>query len=894
MIRKGAGRPSLGPRKVGAFAFAAVASLVFFLTRPSAGLAVLFAIVVAGFLTVAYLLVDLKRYVRGQIHSTARGARSGKNLYAHKSVPPEILDAVKRAQQRLWLGFESRALAVLTSASTDRKATPSIRALAFLERAAWYAGNNDWRNSLENARLARVADPTPSDRQVSLEVDALIATGEFDAARELLDTQATIVPGTAAFELRRANTYLSPPDDALRFEVDGHRLAHINRLYRDAGIAPIAPRDPRERLVISNLDAPGVSEVAKGRELVSVLMPTYNSVETLEYSVNSVLAQSWRNLELIIIDDASTDETLAVAENLARLDARVKVLGRSVNGGPYVARNMGLAEARGSLITVHDSDDWAHPQKLEKQVAAWRASTKAHASISFHVRVDGDLRFLRPTRKHRVDLKARNLSSLLCERAVFDEVGFWDEVRTAGDSEFVGRLRAHYGGDAIVEVLPAVPLSLSLSLPSSLTGTSTTGFASMNHVLGARSQYRAAYSEWHQSADFAQELPLRAGVSDPFVRPKALIGALPDGAREHFDVVLLSNFSLPGGTTASNVQEIRAQKQAGLRTALIHHPVYDWGATRPPNPKILSEVDGESVRFLSLGESVSCDVLIIRLPKAIETLLDELPALDPGHVIVLANQTPDRYYRSDGVRERAYDLQKCTDGLRRRFGVDPVWYPIGPRVRRAFLDWHAHEFDLSLLSDADWVNVIDPTEWRRQGRRELGGPFRIGRHSRDSDVKWPTDPDVLKAAYPDSPEFQISVLGGASIPEKALGGLPSNWQVFPFDAISPREFLAALDVYVYFTPPGTIEAFGRGLLEALAVGVPLVTSAEFKELFGDAAIYAEPGRVKDVVRRLRDDPAYYERQVQKGFSLIDRKFSYNAHVRRVAELSSSDTPLGRT
>jgi len=900
MNRRASRRFLLGPRKIGALLLVIAVSGLFILMKPTAGMAVIFAALVVGLLTIIYLLIDLKRSIRSQVSSVRRGnyrmARSSDKtnptLQPTNSVPQPALSNVasdvKRARERLWLGYTSRALAVLSNASTEIETSPATRSLAFLELATWYVANDDWRHALEVVQLARVAQPKPNGRQVALEIDALIATGDPLSARRLLDLQSVIPRSGPAFHLRRANTYLVDPDEAMRFEFDGKRLEHLNQLYRDSGIAPVTPMDPGNPLTIKNLKAATTRADDAQGEIVSVLIPAHNAEETIAHSVGSILAQTWGNIELIIIDDASSDGTAAVAQALADQDSRVRLLRKTVNGGPYAARNAGLEVARGTLITVHDADDWAHPQKIEKQVEAWRASSSGRASVSFHVRVDDRLNFLKPTRRHRVELVARNLSSLMVERNVFEEIGAWDEVRAAGDSEFVGRLRTHFGSASIVETYPDAPLSLSLSSSTSLTSDSATGFASMNHVLGARSQYRAAFREWHDSPKFSEDLPLRGSPksAQPFLRPKVLTTARAGlKETEHFDVILISNLSLPGGTTASNVQEIRAQKMAGMKTGLIHHPVYDWGASRPPNPKILNEVDGESVRLLSLGETVSCDLLIVRLPKAVETLLDDLPTITPKNVVVLANQTPDRYYRSGGVRERAYDIQKVTTELRNHFGMDPLWYPIGPRVRHALIDWHSRELDLSRLSDTDWVNIIDAREWRQTERRVPDGPFRIGRHSRDSDVKWPTDADVLRAAYPDAPEFQISVLGGASVPEQVLGGLPDNWEVFPFDSVAPREFLARLDVYVYFTPPGMIEAFGRGLLEALAVGVPLVTSVEFEELFGNAAIYAEPSSVVEIVRKLRDDPVFYAQQVERGYALIEREFSYDAHIQRLRKLA---------
>src|SRR5699024_12785508 len=126
--------------------------------------------------------------------------------------------------------------------------------------------------------------------------------------------------------------------------------------------------------------------------------------------------------------------------------------------------------------------------------------------------------------------------------------------------------------------------------------------------------------------------------------------------------------------------------------------------------------------------------------KAGETLLDDLPSITPKNIIVLANQTPDRYDRSDGVRHPAYDVQKVTTELRNHFGMDPLWYPIGPRVRHALIDWHSRELDLSLLSDTDSANIIDASEWCRAARRVPYGPFRIARDSRHSVVNWRTEP----------------------------------------------------------------------------------------------------------------------------------------------------------
>ncbi len=99
---------------------------------------------------------------------------------------------------------------------------------------------------------------------------------------------------------------------------------------------------------------------------VSVIIPTRNRAELLLRAVHSVLSQRWTDLELIVVDDASTDHTLEVLGRIA--DPRLRVVRREKNGRAAAARNAGLAIARGSLIAFQDDDDIWLVDKLQKQV----------------------------------------------------------------------------------------------------------------------------------------------------------------------------------------------------------------------------------------------------------------------------------------------------------------------------------------------------------------------------------------------------------------------------------------------------------------------------------------------------------------------------------------------
>jgi glycosyltransferase involved in cell wall biosynthesis len=104
------------------------------------------------------------------------------------------------------------------------------------------------------------------------------------------------------------------------------------------------------------------------QHLVSVIMPAYNSARFLAESVRSVQAQTFGGWELIVVDDGSTDDTAAVARQLAGADPRLRYLRRE-NGGQAAARNTGLRAARGDLVAFLDSDDLWLPGKLEAQLA---------------------------------------------------------------------------------------------------------------------------------------------------------------------------------------------------------------------------------------------------------------------------------------------------------------------------------------------------------------------------------------------------------------------------------------------------------------------------------------------------------------------------------------------
>ena len=104
-------------------------------------------------------------------------------------------------------------------------------------------------------------------------------------------------------------------------------------------------------------------------DLISVIVAAYNIADYIERGVRSICAQTYRNLEIIVVDDGSTDDTGRLCDRLAEEDDRVKVIHKN-NGGPAEARNAGIACAVGSYIGFVDGDDWIDSDMYEKMLGA--------------------------------------------------------------------------------------------------------------------------------------------------------------------------------------------------------------------------------------------------------------------------------------------------------------------------------------------------------------------------------------------------------------------------------------------------------------------------------------------------------------------------------------------
>lgn len=250
--------------------------------------------------------------------------------------------------------------------------------------------------------------------------------------------------------------------------------------------------------ILGRLKTDKLPEVNSDKK-ISIIMPAWNAEETVEHAANSILNQTWRNIELIIVDDASQDGTWGVLERIASYDDRVKIIRNKVNVGPYVSKNVALKNASGDYVTGQDADDWAHPQRLENHIKLMKESSQdIKASLTYMIRIQpsGFFGHIGKVTGFSFDGVARKASiSCLFERKTLQEkLGFWDSVRFGADSEMIARAKKALG-DSFAE-FESIGM-ICLDLETSLTNHSEHGVDKVNGISPIRKNYRDSWVSFH-------------------------------------------------------------------------------------------------------------------------------------------------------------------------------------------------------------------------------------------------------------------------------------------------------------------------------------------------------------------------------------------------------------
>lgn len=390
------------------------------------------------------------------------------------------------------------------------------------------AGLNIYGYLLQNSKnkvfQIRLVEPHLQHQRVFL--DGLISIGAFDEWKSAHNELSTKLKYFKSVKCDTEN----PFNNLAPGTTEDVWLKQFNEYFNPFGLQEIELNDfgssPFDRLNTRKL--PKIQG-----PIVSIIVSAYNSGPELISAVQSLLDQTWENIEVIIVDDFSAQTDYL--DKAKEMDPRISILRQLENRGTYAARNLGIRNSNGIFITTHDSDDWAHPQRIELQVKNLLENERNLANLSWCIRVSSDLRVstlgFSETRL--------NASSLMFRRSVIESIGYFDEVRKSADSEFRMRIGAHFPGS--VAIIGFQPLSIIRIGHQSL---SRSDFSPL-WIHPNRHLYKQSFVAWHKTEMLMEtRIPLSAkSYRLPFPSPIAFLNKYDLSTSQDFDVVVAANFS---------------------------------------------------------------------------------------------------------------------------------------------------------------------------------------------------------------------------------------------------------------------------------------------------------------------------------------------------------------
>lgn len=363
---------------------------------------------------------------------------------------------------------------------------------AELIRSNFYIG--DFDKAAEEAESA--LNQSPDDIELRLlSAAANIELGNFQ--RSFFDTNVADILGGA--KLYSAEMPLFLYAAAQKVGLIDYGLSRLNEMFVGLSVQtlkrnPSLPGDVFDQLVGTGVYADGSARFLTNGPLVSVIMTTFNVAGYVKTAVRSILEQTYQNIELIIVDDASDDATPSILMEIERQDPRVRVILKTTNSGTYVSKNIGLLTARGKYIALQDSDDWSHPDRISASVTVLEQNPDLKGLTTD---------WLRMTTDGSMVIKAGGqISHLCCISLVFRRddvlgaVGFFDSVRIAADLEFIQRIGLTFGADSVPRL--KWPLLFGRARSDSLTASEEFGISRFGFT-EPRQQYHD-YSETFHAA----------------------------------------------------------------------------------------------------------------------------------------------------------------------------------------------------------------------------------------------------------------------------------------------------------------------------------------------------------------------------------------------------------
>lgn len=716
--------------------------------------------------------------------------------------------------------------------------------------------------------------------------DLLSWNGEHSRAAEVLNYQDPDPDREYSQRYLRLNT-VNPNLTGQRHQA-GQWLAQLGEEFSGHGLVPPVFEDPQApsfyQIRCAAPSAPG-----DDLPLVSVIMPIYEPNAATDVAVQSLLDQSWRNLEIIIIDDASpeADELgnptpyRAQLEGWAARDNRIRLVFCEQNRGAYAVRNDAFDLATGEFVTVADKDDWHHPQRIERQVRDLIKHRDKHANIVQWVRVDENVKFQVRWGPDRV-IHPSFACIMFRRETVKEKLGYWDAVRKSADNEYKKRFELVFNTKLVAE--DPVPMAFSLLGEDNLTSNDF----GLGYRHPDREIYQRAYGAWHQSISAgASPYMSKNPEKRPFVAPPSFLPGRDKTYIPEYDVIFLSECGVLGGNTLGLVQEIEAALQGGMRVGLIalQNGLVPSAAKRRLVPELERLFLAGRIDWLTLDRQAKTPLMVIHWPTVMQLDTGTVSNIEAGRIVVVANQLPAAMHSDD----RYYSMDQVSRNCVAAFGQSPMWAPQSA-LARSYL---SGQLPAQELLDYDWVSVVAHVGELRPEPHDVTAVPVIGRPVSETESHWPSK-TLRSQIYPSNGSVRIELRSNVQALRQhgVIGaeGAPPSWHVETPGEEAFADYLGALDFLVCFDNQPWHESVEPSVLAALKAGVVVILAPEYRQAYGEAAVYAEPKDVRRILTSLWEDPERYIAQQQHGVEFLRKKRSAELYLARLRQPSSEDVP----
>jgi glycosyltransferase involved in cell wall biosynthesis len=539
-----------------------------------------------------------------------------------------------RWDKRLWYGFSHSALLELHRIKADTNRTLTDRANASYNLSCWYDSKEQYKAALQEINYMKTLHPRCADSPYVWIPETMLLSflDQPLRARALLEGKKKIF--NPDIELLLANTWNNSNVNEISKKAEKNILAHINNIYTHFGLRTIKKRIQDKPLSIDNLCGTRLSSsFPSANKKVSIILSAFNAEKTIITALQSLSEQSWDNIEILVVDDASTDNTVEKVTDYSLLDKRVKIIRQKENRGTYYCRNTALTVATGDYVTTHDSDDWSHPDKVRLQVKNL-IDTKSAINASAWTRVTPALYALFG---HRLAARliSPNYSSFMFPKSILHSLGGWDgRVRIEADSSFFRALKECYNLEKIENytILEACPLSFGRVLPKSLTKSYATHISTLQH--GVRREYHDATNWWYRKTKLANNEKTWKTENLNFHTPSSISSKVQSAI--NVDCLFITDLH---STKCMLVDAILKSKESNLQCAIFHYPDYENSPTEKPiRDQIRDFAWKHDTPIIAPGETVHSRLTIALDPRVFKHSIDRFPIIHFEELLVVTNQ----------------------------------------------------------------------------------------------------------------------------------------------------------------------------------------------------------------------------------------------------------------